>query len=108
MKPSEFINEAADELEKGWTRNKIEDSLGNVCAVGELQRVAERHMPKTLGEFTAFAAVAQEAGEQLRAKVRELDRHSASITGYNDTRSDKSEVITLFQKAAIGLEEQGK
>jgi hypothetical protein len=99
MKVSELLGEARDELYKGWTQGSYVNNAGHVCAVGAIERVAMRH------QDIVAAAKAQ----------AEINRLTAEIYGYNMVQSfndryntSKQDVLNLFDKCIIGLEERGE
>lgn len=104
MKVSELLSAARDELFKGWTTGTLmNESTGNVCAVGALRRATMNHVPQ--GSVTVFNA----AVRALNAKAEEMS-NSATLTvmGFNDHfAQSKQDVLDLFDKAAIGAEEMG-
>lgn len=106
MKPSEFLAQARDEIEAGWARGTLQDQAGNVCAVGSLRRIAQQNQASTLDGFTEVCAAGNGAATALEMMAKEFG--SSSIIGFNDTRRDKQEVLTWFEKTIIGLEERGE
>lgn len=106
MKASEHLAAARDEIEKGWTKGELQDNAGNVCAVGALKRVAEENQSASLDEFVEVATAGNGAATALAMMAKEFG--AQSIMGFNDTRSDKQDVLNWFEKAIIGLEERGE
>lgn len=98
MKASELCDAARGELYKGWTQRTYRASNGNVCAIGALERVAVQNM------------AIQQAGvvqRELNAKCREMFGRM-SVPNFNDDRNTtKEDVLALFDKATISLEERG-
>lgn len=98
MKPSELLAEARDELYAGWTQGEYVSAVGNVCAIGAVERCAMRNMA------FAEAGVAQNA---LNAKALEIYGVN-SVQRANDSMvSGKQDVLDLMDKCIIGLEEVG-
>ncbi len=106
MKASEHLAMARDEIEKGWTRGTLQDLAGNVCAVGAIKRVAETNQPTRLDAFVEVATAGNGAATALEMMANEFG--ATSIMGFNDSRRDKQEVLTWFEKTIIGLEERGE
>jgi hypothetical protein len=99
MKISELLAEARDELAQGWTQRAYSTASGNVCAVGAIERVALRHM-----DVQAAAAAQAEINRLTREVYGEM-----RVQYFNDrVDTQKQDVLDLFDKAIIGLEEQGK
>lgn len=99
MKASELLNEARDELFQSWTQGSYVTAEGSVCAVGAIQRCAMRNMA------FAEAGVAQNA---LDAKAFEIYGESM-VQHVNDSWTiRKQDMLDLFDKSSIGLEEVGK
>lgn len=98
MKTSQLLGEARDELAKGWVKHAYSNA-GNVCAVGALERVAMRH------QDIVAAAKAQAELNRLSAEI-----YDATCVQYlNDrNRTSKQDMLDLFDKAIIGLEERGE
>jgi hypothetical protein len=96
MKASELIGMARDRLEKGWCQYTFSDSDGHVCAAAALGRA----MPA--GQLAAYIhardAVIRAAKEQ----------GFGSLIGFNDCpTTTKQDVLDLFDKVIISLEEKG-
>lgn len=99
MKVSEFLAQARDELFKGWTKGAYQNTQGQVCAIGAIERVALSTM-----EIEA-AAKAQQAINEKALEVYGMD----IVQSVNDDRSTtKQDVLDLFDKSIIGLEERGE
>jgi hypothetical protein len=99
MKVSELLAEARDELASGWVRGAYSRNTGEVCAMGAIERVALRHMD------IQAAAAAQAEINRLTKEVYGVSQ----VQSFNDyVASGKQDVLDLFDKAIIGLEEQGK
>lgn len=104
MKVSEFVNEAAQELEQGWVQRDYANDQG-VCVLGALDRVAMRHLAKG---SVPIRALAQKEIEQ-KAKEMFPDVFYGSIPSFNDNHlTVKADVLALMEETAIGLEEVGK
>lgn len=99
MKVSEFLAQARDELFKGWTKGSYQNQVGQVCAIGAIERVAMNTMA------IEEAAQAQAA---INAKAREV--HGVSqVQHINDSMgTSKQDMLDLFDKAINGLEEHGE
>lgn len=98
MKASELLAEARDELFQGWVQGSYVTQEGAVCAIGAVERVAMKNMA------FAQAGVAQDA---LNAKAQEI-YNTAYVQNVNDTFArGKQDMLDLFDKAIIGLEEVG-
>jgi len=99
MKVSELLGEARDELDKGWTKGAYSTQQGHVCAVGAIERVALRHLD------IQAAAKAQAEINRLAAEIHNVDY----VQSFNDRYgTSKQDVLNLFDKAIIGLEERGE
>lgn len=98
MKVSELLGEARDELAMGWTKGAYSHN-GSVCAVGAIERVALRTMD------VVAAARAQAEVDRLAREIYGDSR----VQEFNDRYStSKQDVLDLFDKAIIGLEERGE
>jgi hypothetical protein len=99
MKPSELLAEARDELYQGWAQSAYVTQNGTVCAIGAVQSCAMKHMA------FAEAGVAQDA---LNAKSLEIYGKPA-VQNVNDSHgTTKQDMLDLFDKSIIGLEEHGQ
>lgn len=106
MKASEHLAAARDELDKGWVRGTLEDHLGNVCAVGAINRVAQQSKPQGLDAFAETCTAGNAAAAALDKVVQELG--GRSIMSYNDHSPSKEDVLNAFDKAIGQLEERGE
>lgn len=99
MKVSEFLAQARDELFKGWTKNHYRNGEGQVCAIGAIERVA-------LSTMAIEEAAAAQA--EINAKAREI--HGVEMVQHlNDSMgTSKQDMLDLFDKTVIGLEERGE
>lgn len=99
MKVSELLGEARDELAMGWTQRAYQNNVGQVCAIGAIERVALRH------QDIAAAAHAQAEINRLAGEI-----HGASaVQHFNDALGTRQQdMLDLFDKAIIGLEERGE
>lgn len=97
MKPSELLEAARDELDKGWIQNKVCSPQG-VCALGAWARATH--------DMGASSTVAVAALNALRAKSWEIYNNSIPVVNDADDRL-KEDMINLFDKAIIGLWEKG-
>lgn len=99
MKVSELLGEARDELAMGWTRHAYATTQGHVCAIGAIERVALRNMD------IAAAAKAQQEINRLAQEIYGESR----VQEFNDRlNTRKQDVLDLFDKCIIGLEERGE
>lgn len=105
MKASEHLAAARDEIEKGWTTGTLQDHVGNVCAVGAINRVANEAKPQGLDAFVNTCTAGNSAAAALEKVVQELGGHG--IMGFNDS-STKQDVLNAFDKAIGQLEERGE
>lgn len=98
MKVSEFLAAARDEVFKGWTQRSYRTTAGAVCAVGAIERVA-----------MATMAIETAAAAQAALNAKALEVHGSSmVQSVNDkTSTSQQDVLDLFDKTVIGLEEQG-
>ena len=100
MKVSEVLTEARAEVEKGWYQGGYEDGYGGVCALGAIRRV----VAKTIHPFLCY----QDAHFPLAEKLQEIYGFD-SISQFNDEpTTTKQDVLDLFDKTIIGLEEVGR
>jgi hypothetical protein len=99
MKVSEFLAQARDELFKGWTKNAYHNGEGQVCAIGAIERVALS---------TMAIEEAARAQAEINAKAREI--HGVDVVQHlNDAgKTSKQDMLDLFDKTVIGLEERGE
>lgn len=99
MKVSEFLAQARDELFKGWTKGSYQNEDGQCCAIGAIERVAMN---------TMAIEEAGKAQEAINAKAREV--HGVSqVQHINDSMgTSKQDMLDLFDKTVIGLEERGE
>jgi hypothetical protein len=99
MKASELAADARDELFQGWTQSAYVTNEGTVCAIGAVERVAMRNMA------FAQAGVVQAA---LDEKAAEIFGKPCLVQEFNDyMRTTKQDMLDLFDKTVIGLEEKG-
>ncbi len=100
MKASELSDAARCELDMGWTQGEYSNYQGNVCAIGALERVAMKNM--AIGQ----AGLVQ---QELDAKAHEMSNGEFDrVQSFNDDRNTtKQDVLNLFDKVTIGLEEKG-
>jgi hypothetical protein len=99
VKVSEFLAQARDELFKGWTKGSYQNSVGQVCAIGAIERVAMNTM-----------AIEEAARAQAAINAKALEVHGVSqVQHINDSQAtSKQDMLDLFDKAVIGLEERGE
>lgn len=99
MKASEFLAQARDEVFKGWTQHSYRTTAGQVCAVGAIERVA-----------MATMAIETAAAAQAALNAKALEVHGKVQVQYvNDhVATRRQDVLDLFDKTIIGLEEQGR
>lgn len=110
MKESELIADARDELSMGWTQRTIMNSnTGSVCAVGALRRATLNNIQH------GAAALFAKARQTLNLKAREMAADVgigyplAGVENFNDFNgTGKQDMLNLFDKAIIGLEERGE
>jgi hypothetical protein len=110
MKASELLSDARDELFQGWEKGTLlNESTGGVCAVGALRRSCMNNIQN------GAAAVFGKARDALNVKSREMSAdvgingtYPLRVEEFNDwAKTEKSDVLNMFDKAIIGLEEQG-
>jgi hypothetical protein len=95
MKPSEYVRLARDEIAKGWCKQIAEDTQGNVCAIGALSRATIGNHLKGVRALGALNAKALELG------------YEGIVSMNDDVDIIQQDMLDLFEKVAIGLEEQG-
>lgn len=99
MKTSELLGEARDELANGWTQGTYATSQGSVCAVGAIERAALRNMD---------IVAAGKAQQEINRLTQEIYGDSR-VQVFNDRPgTTKQDVLDLFDKCIIGLEERGE
>jgi hypothetical protein len=103
MKASEYIRAGRDEIAKGWCKYKGMDGNGNVCAYGALARVTER-IPMDVR--IAMKPNGRIAEDYLTALVVEIG-FDGVISMNDDPSTTQQDMLNLFEKTAIGLEERG-
>lgn len=103
MKVSEFLAQARDILSGSWTQGTYRNTItGTVCSKGACERVALSNLSEQ-GIITTAAY----ADRELEAKSLEI--YSLGVISFNDETSTKhQDVLDLFDKTIIGLEEHGK
>lgn len=95
MKTSEFLRNAREHVNRGWCKRKGRDEYGNVCVMGAICR-AEAEM----GAFNTGYAV-------LRDQLKEFG-YPPNLVLFNDApETTKQDVLNLFDKAILSLEERG-
>jgi hypothetical protein len=123
VKPSEVIRQAMAYLGEGWCRNTLEDRMGNVCARGAVCKAISGNAKSLWGGGLTASATnlypiwskvdyalsrkAEELAPQLQ--MNEYNCFTDAIVLYNnDVAKDVQDMLNLFEKTAIGLEEQGE
>lgn len=131
-KASEKLAQARDRVAKGWYQGDYEDGDGNVCALGALFTAfdwMQRCGPMFAPEYLEVPGTAQDprpagathwvtAVKALRTKINEVapEVHPNDspwdwqyVAHYNDLdETTLEDMINVFDKAIIGLEEQGR
>lgn len=106
MKVSEFVAQARDHLSAAWTKGSYRNSQDqSVCAIGALDRVAMENLQQ--GGVQAHSP----AREALLVQAREMFNLPSLnyIPGLNDEMGrTKQDMLDLFDKTVIGLEEHGE
>lgn len=105
MKVSELLAQARDELFKGWVSGKLLDvQSGGVCAVGALRRATMSNIQN------GSSAVFWEARTELNRKACEMSNSRFDLVEhFNDHfASGKQDMLDLFDKAIVSVEEVGK
>lgn len=105
MKPSEYAQRVYDELDAGWTQGTLQNTLGNVCSVGAIARVAVQEQPVGLDAFTETCQTGNAVTAALEAKVRELG--GVSVMSFND-HTVKQEVLNAVHKVITEFQERGE
>lgn len=96
MRDSEILWAARDRVARGWCQNVGRDQLGNVCAVGALgDEIQDRFgVPNDVLRWDLI--------DHLRATL------GGPIVEFNDKpETTKQDVLNLFEKTALRLEEYG-
>ncbi|OCB09247.1 hypothetical protein A5717_26085 [Mycolicibacterium porcinum] len=100
MKVSEFLTEARAELDAGWVQGTWQNGGGDVCHEGACDRVAMRHLDQI--------PVAAAARAAIDAKAMEIyNEASGRIVNDMEGRT-KQDMLDLYDKTIIGLEERGQ
>jgi hypothetical protein len=111
MKVSELLAAARDELFKGWTQGKLKDNVGNVCAVGALRRATMGHIQEgSVAVFNKARTALNVKATEMKADVGMVDGFGPNIAveSFNDFGgTTKDDMLALFDKTIIGLEEVG-
>lgn len=107
MKPSEILEYAQGQIEQGWCKGTLVDHEGNVCMLGAMDRAATRK-----GGVSIYAPAYVSAFRTLHEKVAEFwngPMDLDGIPGFNDDpKTTKQDVLDVFTKARLGLEERGE
>lgn len=113
MKASELLSDARDELFQGWEKGTLlNESTGGVCAIGALRRATVSNIhngaTKVFGE--ARCALNEKAFEMAADIGYDTGIYRRlAVESFNDASgSGKGDLLNLFDKTIIGLEEQGK
>lgn len=101
MKASEILQDARDRVANGWCQGRCRDQFGGVCAAIAV-REAERHaavMGTNQHHLSVYTALTQQLGEF---------GYYDSIFQFNDhPATTKQDVLNLFDKAILSLQEKG-
>lgn len=99
MKVSEFLAEARAELDAGWVQGTWQTGNGEVCHEGACDRVAMRHLDQI--------PVAAAARKAIDEKALEMFGMPTGRAANDTTGRQKQEMLDLYDKTIIGLEERG-
>lgn len=106
MDASEILRTAAQHVENGWCRGRLQDLNGNVCSLGALQKAADWNASPHY--WAATEALAKTYAEQYSDKppnVWLVPDPETMVWHYNDhVVSGKDAVIAAMEKAANSLE----
>lgn len=110
MKVSELLADARDELSMGWEKGRLMNAqTGGVCAVGALRRATMNNIQQ------GSAALFSKARQALNLKSREMRADIgypgdfSSVESFNDwAKTERADVLNMFDKTIIGLEERGE
>ncbi len=112
MKDSEYLWAAKDYIEKhGWCQEAVQRQ-DRVCAVGALNAVILGNPSVTYAN--AEDVESKEAALEIRRRIvyaleGRLSRPGLELYQYNDSpRTVKQDILDLFEKTAISMEEQGQ
>lgn len=111
MKVSEFVREAQKHVEKGWCQGVLEDKLGNVCAIGALSRqryVVYGGRPKENLEAYRAAVNLKRRAEEALACIFDEHYGLPIIEANDELDTTQADIIAMFEKTAISLEELGQ
>lgn len=111
MKVSELLADARDELSMGWEQGSLMNAAtGSVCAVGALRRATLNNIQQgSAALFGKARQVLNLKSREMAADVGLLDNAVVHVENFNDWRNTgKQDMLNLFDKAIIGLEEQGQ
>ena len=100
MKVSEFLTEARAELDAGWIQGAWQNGNGDVCHEGACDRVAMRHLDQI-----PIAAAARAA---IDAKAMEIYGLASGRSVNDTTGRQKQDMLDLYDKTILGLEERGE
>ena len=106
MKPSEILEYAQGQIERGWCKGTLVDHEGNVCMLGALDRTAKHYgLSVTMMTYNNAFRTLREKVEEFWEGPMDID----GIPGFNDDPSTtKQDVLDVFTKARLGLEERGE
>lgn len=106
---ADILDQAADEVDKGWCQHVSEDRLGNVCATGAINRAAFGHarlanISSYFDEWISERTVYLAATRELRDVFAEQYGGTVGIFYVNDVLAKSGdEISTCMRKAAINL-----
>jgi len=101
---SEILSDARGRLDRGWCQGTSADEHGNLCAMAAVS--AAVLYAKQLGVETH--TVFPHPSDALSEKVKEFGSYETVVQFNDDPRTSKQDVLNLFDKAILGLQEKGR
>lgn len=103
MKTSEVLELAKAEVENGWCKANLQDSHGNVCAVGAVLKVCEeRELGLSYGQRSAAIIALNKTTEELGWEAGGIVR----FNNHSDTR--QIDVVAVYEKTIARMQERGQ
>ena len=104
MKPSEYLRAAREKIvQHGWTQGTIQDKRG-FCALGACAKVCEDRARLEMSDARMYHT----AQRALADKCKEIYGRVNVVTVNDTPGRTQQEMLDLFEKAAISLEEKGE
>lgn len=101
MKTSKILSDARGRLDRGWCQRVGADEHGNLCAVAAVGVAESAAIGLGVSPTIPYPV------DALYEKLKEFGSYQTLVEFNDDPHTSKQDVLNLFDKTILGLQEKG-